>query len=278
MKDRELPFQRIKTGVVAKWPLRAHFIQVDVALQHNLRVGRHFQIVGLAGHHFHRLAPQEAGKHHLVEVRRNRQHPCQPRFRIPREYQRECDEASGILRPAFQNREVKKVDVASLLYDFLARAGLHALRKKRSKLRELWQHLDLVEESLRRIHLQKSLDALRDFAQLLYFERQRHPPHASKRVDQQRMPRPFRLLEEQRRVVSWWDRHSCLSAFFAPHDPLYHFRNLQNRVHFRANPPQLPFFLQLLDKLPQVRVRHSFLPVAQASACAYRSHIELCTL
>ncbi len=307
--------------MVPERALRAHLIQIDVALQHNLRVGRHFQVVRLARRHLHGLAPQEAGKHHLVEVRRNRQHPCQRRRRIgadhhangnsafgilrprppkmfrpmllclpvhprcplvvhlqavhpdislaslplPRKHQRKRYKPSAILRPAFQNGKIKKVDVASLPNHFLARAGIHALRKKRPEFRELRQHLDLVEEPLRRFHFQESLDALRDFVQLIHFKRQRHPPHAPKRVDQQRMPRPLRLFEQQRRVAPERDSHSYLSALsfpsalFAPHDPLHHFGNLQNRVHLRANPLQLPFLLQLPHKLPQVSVRHRFL-------------------
>src|SRR5713226_2194804 len=160
-----------------------------------------------------------------------------PSFRILREDQRKCDEAPAILRPAFQDRKIKKVDVASLLDHFLARAGLHALRKERSKLRELWQHLDLVEKSLRRFHLQKSLDALRHLIEFLHFKRQRHPPHASKRIDQQWIARSLRLFKQQRRVTPRWDRHSRLSSFFTSHDPLYHFRNLQDGVNHRANPP-----------------------------------------
>src|SRR5882724_6010176 len=41
-----------------------------------------------------------------------------------------------------------------------------------------------------------------------------------------------------------------------PAHPLHHFRNLQHGVHLRANALQLPFLLQPLHKLPQVRVRH----------------------
>src|SRR5208282_3126228 len=98
--------------------------------------------------------------------------------------------------------EIEKVDVASLLNHFLASAGLPALRKKRTQLRELRQHLDFVKESLRRIHFQESLDALRHFIQLVHLKRQRHPPHASKRVDEQRIPRPLRLLKQQRRAYA----------------------------------------------------------------------------
>src|SRR5882724_4026624 len=41
-----------------------------------------------------------------------------------------------------------------------------------------------------------------------------------------------------------------------PAHPLRHFRDLQHGVHLRANAFQLPFLLQPLHKLPQVRVRH----------------------
>ena len=238
--------------MVPEGALRAHFIQIDVALQHNLGIRRHFQVVGLAGHHLHRLAPQEAREHHFVEVRWNRQHSRQCRRRIganhhaywnsafgilrlrspkmlrsvflrlpvhsrrplvvnlhpvhpdisfpglwiPCKHQRKCDEASAILRPAFENGEGQEVHVTSHLNDFLASAGLHALGDKRTELRQLREHLDFVEEPSRRLHGQESVNSRRHLIQILHFKRQRHSSHASKRIDQHGMPRPLRVFEQ----------------------------------------------------------------------------------
>ena len=47
--------------------------QFDVAFEHDLGVRRHLQVRRLAPHHLDRLAAQEAGDHHLVQVRRQRE-------------------------------------------------------------------------------------------------------------------------------------------------------------------------------------------------------------
>ena len=44
VEDRVLVRQRVEAGVVAEGPLGAQFAQVDVALEHDLGVGRHFQV------------------------------------------------------------------------------------------------------------------------------------------------------------------------------------------------------------------------------------------
>src|SRR5207245_8709044 len=98
--------------------------------------------------------------------------------------------------------KIKKVDVASFLYHFLAVSLLHSLWEKRPELRQLRQHFDLVKKPLWRFHFQKSLDALRDFLHLFHLKSQRHPPHASKRIDQHRESGSLRLFEQQRGVVS----------------------------------------------------------------------------
>ena len=82
VKDRVLPFERIKPGVIAKGALRPQFVQIHIPLKHNLRIRRHFQLIRLARHHLYRLAPQESREHHFVQIRRNGQHPRQRRRRV----------------------------------------------------------------------------------------------------------------------------------------------------------------------------------------------------
>src|SRR5207249_10920168 len=118
-----------------------------------------------------------------------------------RKHQGTRDEPPAILLPAFQSREVKQIYVFPLPHHFLAVAFVDALRKERSQLRQFRQHFDFVEQPLRRLHLQESLNPLRHFLERVHFKRQFHPSHASKRIDQQRHPRPFRLFKQQRHIL-----------------------------------------------------------------------------
>ena len=43
-------------------------VDIHVAFEHELRVGRHLQVDGAALHQVHRLAAQEAGEEHLVHA------------------------------------------------------------------------------------------------------------------------------------------------------------------------------------------------------------------
>ena len=117
-------------------------------------------------------------------------------LRISREHQRKCNEAPAILRPAFEDGKVEQVDVTSLLNDFLAGSGLYTFWEKRSEFRQLREHLDFLEEPLRSLHCQESADSRRYLIQTLHFKRQCHPPYASKRIDQQGMPRSLGLFEQ----------------------------------------------------------------------------------
>src|SRR5579885_3629017 len=319
MKDGKLPFERIKTGVIAKWSFGACFVQVHEALEHDFRVRRDLQVVGLAGNHFHRLAPQKSSEHHFVKIGRDWQHSRQRRrrvrpnghahrnppcgilrsraakmlcsvlLRLPvhtrgplvihlhaihsnvslarlgilRKHQRERDKAPSILRPCLQDRKIKQIDVGSLSNDFLARAILDALGEKRPQFRQLWQHLDFVKEPLWRLHLEKALNPLRHLVQLPHLEGQLHTSHAAECIDQHGHARAFRVLKQQRHIRQnlppclWrspWSEAAC--ARLRPAHPLHDFRNLQHRVHFRANAPQLPFLLELPHKLPQIPIRH----------------------
>ena len=73
VKDRVPIFQRIKTGVIAERAFGAQLAQFDVSFEHDFGLRRHLQVAGLALHHLDGALSQEAGDHHLVQVRRQRQ-------------------------------------------------------------------------------------------------------------------------------------------------------------------------------------------------------------
>ena len=70
MKDRVFVGQRIKPCMVAKRTFRAKLVEVNVALEDNLGVGRNFEVDGFALHEFDRLLPQESGNHVLLHLGR----------------------------------------------------------------------------------------------------------------------------------------------------------------------------------------------------------------
>src|ERR1700687_53145 len=69
MKDGVFSFKGIEACVVPEGALRAHFVEVDIALENNLRIGRYFELIGFALYQFNGLLLQEAAEHHLVQVR-----------------------------------------------------------------------------------------------------------------------------------------------------------------------------------------------------------------
>ena len=69
VQHRILVGERIVTGVVAERTFHPPLGRINVALQHDLGVGRHVMVHRLAAHHVHGLAAQKAGEHHLVYAR-----------------------------------------------------------------------------------------------------------------------------------------------------------------------------------------------------------------
>ena len=64
--------QRVEAGVVAEGAFGAEFVEMDVALEDDLRGGRDFQIHGFALHQFDGLLAQEAGDQIFLHVGRRR--------------------------------------------------------------------------------------------------------------------------------------------------------------------------------------------------------------
>ena len=62
--------QRVEAGVIAERALDHQRLgRIDVALDHELRLGRHLEVAGHRLRQLHRLAPQEAGEEELVDRR-----------------------------------------------------------------------------------------------------------------------------------------------------------------------------------------------------------------
>ncbi|OPZ81423.1 MAG: hypothetical protein BWY76_03038 [bacterium ADurb.Bin429] len=72
MEDGVVVRQRVVSGVVAERSFPAALAGVHVALDDEISVGGHLQVVRQALHHLHRLAAQEAGEDHLVNAFRQR--------------------------------------------------------------------------------------------------------------------------------------------------------------------------------------------------------------
>ena len=73
MEKRIAVFERIEARMVPERPLdRLLFGRIDIALDHEVAVGRNIDIVGNALHEFHRTAAQEPGQQVFVHVVRHR--------------------------------------------------------------------------------------------------------------------------------------------------------------------------------------------------------------
>src|SRR5262249_50569340 len=72
VKNRIEVFQGIETGMIAKGPFGPEFIEIDVALQHDLRRGWNFQIDGFTLDQFNWPLAQKSGDQIFLNVRRRR--------------------------------------------------------------------------------------------------------------------------------------------------------------------------------------------------------------
>jgi hypothetical protein len=119
--------------------------------------------------------------------------------------------------------------------------------KKDPQLRQPRQHLDFLEQSLRRLKIDKRSNPLGDLFHALDFQRHIHPPLARKQIDRKRNARSFRALEQQR-------------GSSRAQNALRDFGDLQHRIDFRGNPPQLAYLLKPCNKFPQIPIRQLALP------------------
>src|ERR1039457_138684 len=163
-------------------------------------------------------------------------------IRIFREDHGKRDEAPTILWPAVQDWIVvqRKFFVAD---HFLASPVRYGFRKKCSHLGEFGQHLEFSQKALGHSHFQVLRDPARHFFHRIHFQRDLHLARAREAVDEHRNVAPLRLLEQQRRT-------SVL------HRPVGKLGDLEIRVHFERNSPQLVFLFERGDELAQVAICH----------------------
>ncbi len=77
--------------------------------------------------------------------------------------------------------------------------------KELAHLGEHGQHLDFVEEALRRLHVHELADAVGDFVECVDFESEIHAAGGAELVDQNlRAGMALDVLEEQRRAAGLW--------------------------------------------------------------------------
>ncbi len=94
-------------------------------------------------------------------------------LRIFGDDRRQGDEASAVQRPALQDGKIEQRKVVAL-DDFLAGAGGNFLGKELAHLGQHGQHLDFVENALRRLDVHEVLDTFSDFVERIHVERHAH--------------------------------------------------------------------------------------------------------
>ena len=72
VEHRVLVGERVEPGVVPERTFGPQLAQFHIALEHDLGLGRNFEIAGSALHHLDRATPQEPRHQHLVEIGRQR--------------------------------------------------------------------------------------------------------------------------------------------------------------------------------------------------------------
>ncbi len=164
------------------------------------------------------------------------------RVRVLRDDRGERDERRGIARPAALDRQQPEVDVVALEDDLLARALRDRLRHGVGDRLELEQALHLLHDPLRRLHVEHVAELGRRVVELLDAESEAHAPLAAELVDQERILRPFRVLEQERRPARLDDAVDDLG-------------DLEVGVDLGGDAPKLALALEERDPLAEISRR-----------------------
>src|SRR5581483_11144906 len=120
-------------------------------------------------------------------------------LRVVGDHGRERDERRGVARPAALDREETEIDLVAAEDDLLADALADRLRPRVGDRLELLQPAHLLDQAFRRLHLEDVGELRGDVVEPLDAEGEAHPPLRAELVDQQRMLRTLRMLEEKGR-------------------------------------------------------------------------------
>ena len=186
--------------------------------------------------------PMHSGGARIEHLHAVTAHVALARFRILGDDHRPRDISAAVLGPALQDGKIEQRKTIRPDH-ILAFAVAHGLGKNGAKLGEFRKHFDLVENALRRLHVQNRRNSPRDLVQRIHLERQIHAPLGANQVRHRSKPRAFCALEQQRRA--------------APLDRAV--RNLgdfQHRIDLGRNALELAFLFQLAQKISQIAIRH----------------------
>ena len=124
--------------------------------------------------------------------------PC---FRIACNHARQRDETAAIFRPALQNGKVENRELSPPDHLF-AWTGLYFLWEEPAEFRQHRQHFDLIEESMRTLHVHEDAYSIRDLVKRVGLERKIHPARGTELVDQNPVPgMTFHIFEQDRRTA-----------------------------------------------------------------------------
>ena len=139
VEDRIRLGQRVIAGVVAKRPFLAQrLLRVHVAFDDKVRVGRHFQVVGLALDQFDGLLAQIAGEQELIQAVGQRRGGAEGEHRVAAEEHRHGHARAGfVVTPPMPRADLLQLPVhagGALVIDLhaihadVALAGIRVLR------------------------------------------------------------------------------------------------------------------------------------------------------
>jgi hypothetical protein len=167
------------------------------------------------------------------------------RARVLRDHRRQGDERRGVAGPAALDRQQVEIDVVAGEHDVVHGAGADRARTRVGDRLQLLQPTNLLDEALRRLHLEQVAEPRRDVVEPLDAERHRHAPFRAELVDQQRMPRALDVLEQQRGPAGL-------------HDAVVDLRDLEVGVDLGVDADELAFALEQRDPVAEVggRGRH----------------------
>ena len=166
-------------------------------------------------------------------------------LRILRDHGREGDERRGVARPAALDRQAAEIDVVALVEHLLARRFRDDLRPCVRDRLQLEQTSDLLAQTLRRLEVEDVADLRGGVVEPLDPERQAHAPLRAELVDEERVLRALRVLEQERRPARL-------------HDPVDNLRDLEVGIGLGGDAPQLALALEEGDPGAEVtgRRRH----------------------
>ena len=149
------------------------------------------------------------------------------RFRIFGDDRRQRDEAPAIERPTLQDGKIEQREVVALDH-FLTRAGGNLLGEKLAHFGQHGQHLDFVEDALRRLDVHEVLDPVGDLVKRVHIKRHPHATLGAELVDQDLRARmAFDVFEKQRRAA--WPVRAARSPLG---DAVGDFGDLQDGIGF----------------------------------------------